>query len=86
MRRAIEGVNRGFEHLPGHHANPTELIMIDGVQYPVFVIEKTYNDGQLCNFVSDNGVDGPLYQDTIEGPQLAVYLWACARFKASKPN
>lgn len=83
-KRAKESVGQGFDYLPGYHPNPNETFRIGGEDIPLHIIERTYNDGQLCDFVSDGGKDGPLYRDTIDGIQLEVYEWAVARYSAHK--
>ncbi len=56
----------------------------DGTQITVEMVEMVYNDMLLMDAISDQGVDGPLYKDTVEGTQLEILDFAVEAYAGRK--
>lgn len=73
-----EAAKGPFLRLPG---NPPEHKVLfrtaTGMKVTVATVEMVYNDALLCDEISDNGKDGPLYRDTLDSPDhREVYEYA----------
>ena len=74
--RAAAFVGKPFLRL--HRYAPGEVLLTakEGTQITVEMVEMVYNDMLLMDAISDQGADGPLYRDTVEGTQLEVLEFA----------
>jgi hypothetical protein len=70
-----------FRHLPGNPPpHKIALVTTDGTKVRVEAVEMVYNDMLLMDFVSSEGIDGPLYRDTVSGRQLEVLEFALKEY------
>lgn len=76
-KRAEEFLGRTFLNMPGDApAHKVLFITSNGMKVRREHVEMVYNDMLLMDAISDNGIDGPLYETTVDGDQREILEYA----------